>query len=143
MSKLTKYEGGAVAKTTTGALAKGGAAQKPIKVKHVMLLDTGDGAFTDQSVKVKPCRGDDRKLVLKCTDPQRLLDAAKRMGLALAGAPTKGAKHWILFVWKAQFGEKLLSQGAAGGMLDAGMTAKPVPAFQSKTVKALPKGGAK
>lgn len=137
MSKLTKYTGGTMAKATNGAaLAKHGA-HKPITVKHVMLLDTGDGAYIDASVKVKPHKTDDRKLVLKCTDLQRLTDAAQRMGLNLCGLPRHGNKHWIAFVWKSGFGEALALQAQqAAGMLPA-KQATTVPAAKQLTAKVL------
>lgn len=126
-----------------GALAPKGLVKPPIKVKHVMLLDTGDGAFIDESVKVKPHKTDDAKLAVKCTDLTRLFDALERMGLTLVGPPVKGAKHYIAFVWKKGFGDALLSQGAMaeGPMLDA-------HTGEAVAVKALPeavavKGGGK
>lgn len=135
MANLTKYNKQQIAQHTTTAPV-----QKPVTLKHIMLLDTGDGAFTDESVKVKPCKGDDRKLVLKCTDPQRLLDAAKRMGLALAGKPTQGTKHFILFVWKQDFGLKLNAQAAQQALPPK--TAQQVQSFQN-TKQLVAKGGAK
>lgn len=122
-----------IAKHTASNLTKHTAPHaKPITVKHVMVLDTNDGAFIDASVKVKPHKTDDRKLVLKCTDGKRLLNAAKQMGLTLCGPMQKGAKHWIAFCWKQQFGAALLAQqGMSGGMLSTPSTAslKGAPAY--------------
>lgn len=98
---------------------------KPIIAKQVMILDTNDGAFTDSSVKVKPCKGDDRKLVLKCTDMKRLVETLKRLNLALAAKPTKGSKHFIAFVWKNEMGIALAAQQAMAGVL-SGTSSKQI-----------------
>lgn len=111
---------------------------KPITVKTVMLLDTGDGCFIDGSVKVKPHKTDASKLALKCVDRVRLLDAVKRMGLTLASPPVKGGKHWIAFVWKGAMQTALAAHAAA---------AQGLPAPEGKALaapaKQLAKGGAK
>lgn len=105
-----------------------------IKIKHVMLLDTGDGAYTDQSVKVKPHKSNPKKLCLKCTDAKRLLDAVKRMGLTVCSPMIRGSKHFILFVWKNEFGDLMLSQGHAAMPALPAPTAKPVKAPKKQKV---------
>lgn len=140
MSKLTKYTGGQMAKANGGAVQAHGA-HKGITLKQVMILDTGDGAFIDASVKVKPHKTNPNQLVLKCTDQKRLVEAAKRMGLTLIGMPQRGSKHWIAFVWKQGFGDALALQGQqAGGMLGA-PTAKAVPVGYAHAKQLVAKKG--
>lgn len=104
MNKLAKIEN---TKALTNHIPAG---QKPITVKHVMLLDTGDGAFTDDSVKTKPFKGDDRKLMLKCVDAKRLLSALQRLGLPAASPVIRGGKHFMVAVWKKDFASALTAQ---------------------------------
>lgn len=85
-------------------------AAKRITMKNVMLLDGGDGAFVDESVKVKPFIGDDQKLMLKCVDARRLLSTVSRLGLVPASPLQRGTKHFMLAVWKAGLGAALSSQ---------------------------------
>lgn len=63
--------------------------------KSVLVADTGDGAFTDQSVKIKP-NTEGPGFVFKCVDRKRLEVAL----LAAGFNPTqveikKGNKHWV------------------------------------------------
>lgn len=71
----------------------------PPTIKCVV-MDTHDGAFTDESVKIKPHKTDARKVVLKCTDPHRLAKAVAQMGVKACGPMIKGAKHYIVVAWK-------------------------------------------
>lgn len=129
-------------KTTAQQMTKHTAAPAKLPtLKQVMVLDTNDGAFIDESVKVKPHKTDARILVLKCTDPKRLVDAAKAMGLALAGIPVKGTKHFILFVWKDSFGLALGNKVEKGHVLVTQTGAQQVTAPKHKALAA--KGGAK
>lgn len=98
-------------KTKKNAMVKGskGKVTKGLKVKHVMLLDTGDGAFTDHSIKVKPHNTDPSILVFKCTKKARLLQAMKDAGLKPITKIIKGSKHWIAFVGAQEFGLALAS----------------------------------
>jgi len=114
--------GGGMVKHGGAPLAMKGS--HPIKVKHVMLLDCGDGAYVDASVKVKPHVSDPNKLAVKCVDLARLLDALKRMGLKLAGPLVRGGKHHIAIVYKADLADALLLGGGGAGMLDAGSGVK-------------------
>ena len=86
---LTKSNHNAIA-TNTNKPCKG------IKVKKVLLIDSGDGCFTDASVKVKEYRGDASRMVLKCTSYKRLMQALADAGLK--GKVIKGNKHYIAFV---------------------------------------------
>lgn len=94
----------ALAKTSNGTVQKMGPAGMMLGnlgIKQVMIADIGDGAFTDQSIKVKPNKTGPG-FVLKCTDRARLL-----AGLAQAGVDPRlveikrGSKHWVAFVNKA------------------------------------------
>ena len=63
-----------------------------IGMKKTMLLDLGDGAFTDQSVKIRP-NTDGTGIVMKCTSEKRLLEALTRANIQ--AKVFKGSKHWI------------------------------------------------
>lgn len=75
---------------------------KGLLVKHVMVLDTEDGAFTDDSVKVKPDRKDPSRVVFKCVDAGRLLTALSRAGLCAARV-VRGRKHYVAWVDAQEF----------------------------------------
>lgn len=82
-----------VAKHTT----KPSAAPQPLKLKQVLIIDSGDGAFTDASVKVKPADGNPAQMVFKCTDKARLLTQLAASGITPIKV-VKGSKHFIAFV---------------------------------------------
>jgi hypothetical protein len=77
----------AAAKKTEQALMK-------MTVKKTILLDLADGAFTDNSVKVKP-HSSGVGVVLKCTSRERLLKALAQAGIE--ATIQKGRKHYIAF----------------------------------------------
>jgi hypothetical protein len=88
------------------------AAKKGLKAKHVMLIDAGDGAYTDDSVKVKPDRDNPDQVVFKCIDAARLLRVLTDAGLC-ATRVVKGAKHHIAFVDAAAFQASLTSHASS------------------------------
>lgn len=93
-SSMKKAKALSVSKPSKSLVAAKRAEQALMKmqVKEVILLDLNDGAFTDNSVKVKPHKGG-AGVVLKCTSQTRLLKA-----LAQACIPAKvvkGKKHWV------------------------------------------------
>lgn len=96
-------------------------AVKPLKVKHVMLVDSGDGSFTDDSVKIKPHNEDPSKVVFKCVDAARLMKTLVESGL-VATAFIKGSKHYIASV-DAQAVQSSLQAGKAAPALQ-GASAK-------------------
>lgn len=132
MTKLAKFQNAHLAKPYA-------APAKPITLKQVAILDTGDGAYIDQSVKVKPHRKDARKLVLKCVDLKRLTAAVTGLKLTPCGAPVRGSKHWVVIVWKTGFSDALLAQGSpqAHGMLAQGTPGQKVPTTKQITAKVL------
>ena len=84
-------------KASPSALAAKAAAkaiQKNCVIKKIMLLELDDGAFTDDSVKVKPHKGG-IGIVLKCTCRDRLLLAVS--AAKIPAKIVKGSKHWIAF----------------------------------------------
>lgn len=93
----TKTLAHVAAHTIAKHAAKPNAAPQPLKLKQVLIIDSGDGAFTDASVKVKPADGNPAQMVFKCIDKARLL-----MQLAASGIKpikvVKGTKHYIAFV---------------------------------------------
>lgn len=108
--KLTKYNK-LQKKAPTGIEAGGMFQIGNLKMKKVMLADLGDGAFTDESIKVKPNKAGDG-IVLKCTDKSRL-----QKGLVKAGFNpihvkiVKGKKHWIAFLGEFEL-QTVLSSGS-------------------------------
>jgi len=95
-------------KTNKNTLTKS-KTHKGLKIKHVMLLDTGDGSFTDANIKVKPHTSNPALLVFKCVSKKRLLEAMKSAGLTSLTKITKGSKHWIACIGAQDFGLALAS----------------------------------
>jgi hypothetical protein len=69
-----------------------------LTIKQVMIADLGDGAFTDQSIKIKPNKKGPG-VVLKCTDRKRLVAGLAQAGIDAGMVQIKrGGKHWIAIV---------------------------------------------
>lgn len=108
-----------------------------VQLKQVLLLDVGDGAFIDHSVKIKPHKTNPHKLAIKCTNGPRLLKALQALGLKPCGAPIKGTKHYIVIVWKSAFDAAMLEAQTKAMGLEANNTATAVPAKQLSTTKGV------
>lgn len=91
------------------------APKKGLKLKQVMVLDLGDGAFTDKSVKVRPHKTDANRVVFKCVSLKRLKKALADAGIRVAQI-VKGKKHFIAFIGVAEY-QAALSAGNSGQKL--------------------------
>lgn len=82
-----------------------------LNVKQMFIADVGDGAFTDDSVKVKPNRNGSG-LVLKCVCLKRLHKALKQAGFDPHTVKIiKGSKHFIAFLGEVAMGAKQVGAG--------------------------------
>lgn len=85
-----------------------------LKIKQVFVADTGDGAFTDQSVKIKPNKNGPG-LVLKCVDLERLKTVIYQANPGYAPSAAvirKGSKHFIHVLGEQKSMRPALQSGA-------------------------------
>ena len=108
--------------TAIKTAAANAALQKPmgggIVLKSVLIIDTGDGAFTDDSVKIKPHRTNPALQVWKCTDRARLVKALASAGIT--ASITRGRKHFVAVVGVAAVAAALAAKPASHALKAVG-----------------------